>query len=174
MCFCVFGMSETYNPANGFTSVAVPCGRQWLVLARLALCSWETYRLLAPGALLWTQRTLSLMPVHPTLWKASSRSQCSRNLIQTQSFFCKISLQLCLPRGVSGGDAEPQCSREREGRWREEGEGSTLIALISVSGICSRAETTELGYDCALGGLNCCNLGLPWQPLPTSDSFPHS
>lgn len=49
MCFYVFGMSETYNPANEFSSVAVPCGRQRLVLARLALCSWEKYRQLALG-----------------------------------------------------------------------------------------------------------------------------
>lgn len=41
MCFYDFGMSETYDPANGFTSVAVPCGRQRLVLAGLALCSWK-------------------------------------------------------------------------------------------------------------------------------------
>lgn len=29
--------------------------------------------------------------------------------------------------------------------------GTTLIALISVSGNCSRAETTKLDYDCAFG-----------------------
>lgn len=125
-------------------------------------------RHLALGALLWTHCTLSFMPVHPTLWKASSRSQCSRNLIQPQSFLGGISLQLCLPRRVSEGDAEPQCCGESGGRKGR----TTFIALISVSGSRGRAETTELGSDCVLSGLNCCNMGLPWQPLPSSDFSP--
>lgn len=115
MCFYVFGMAETYSPANGFTSVAAPCGRQRLVLARLALCSWEKYRHLALGALLWTQCTLSFRPVRPTLWKASSRSQCSRNLIQPQSFSGGDFFAPLPSRGVSGRDVEPQCCREMEG-----------------------------------------------------------
>lgn len=132
MCFYVFGVSETYSPPNGFTSVAVPCGRQRLVLARLALCSWEKCRHLALGALLWTQCTLSFMPVHPTLWKASSRSQCSRNLIQPQSILEGFLCSSAFLRRLSGRDAEPLCCGEREGRWREWGRDHLYFSNFSV------------------------------------------
>lgn len=99
-------------------------------------------------------------------WKASSGSQCSKNLTQPEHFLQEFFL-LWLPRGGSGKTAEPQCHGEMAGRYKE-GELPLSLHCQWQSDGCSRAESTMLEHGCSSGGWSWCCPGSLCLPLPLS------
>lgn len=121
----------------GFTSVPGPYGRHWLVPERLfsvvgkmqTFCS-ECFctRISCCGPI---ASFLCLIPVHLTLWKAISGSQCSKNLTQTKRvFFLLFFLSFGFPEECLRELPSPSAmEKEPSDGWKGR---TTLIAAPSA------------------------------------------